>query len=245
MTDQSTSGSSSTTHSAWFYFGATQAWLMELNGLFSDYSEAIKNVFSSFRKPDEQSPWTVGVCRAKWSDNHRRRVSTRVTEAVELDRVADQILKKRAEMASEVKNMEDKELAKIKRIHSKMPRHMQDVVKIEGRTVTIAQEPPMKRQGPPIQFMGMPPPGMIPPRMALSPAKKPAIDLSGMITSALKSQVSQTQGSLGIRSIGNIHSGQKGSPISDVIFNIQYNDLVALCDGGFRNTQNRTSTVSG
>ncbi|EGT39989.1 hypothetical protein CAEBREN_22865 [Caenorhabditis brenneri] len=45
--------------------------------------------------------------------------------------------------------MADKELAEIKRIHSKMLLHMQDKVKIEGRTVTIAQEPPMMRQGPP------------------------------------------------------------------------------------------------
>ncbi|EGT43842.1 hypothetical protein CAEBREN_12001 [Caenorhabditis brenneri] len=122
---------------------------------------------------------------------------TRVTEAIELDRAADQILKKRAEMASEVESMADKELAKIERIHLKMPRHMQDKVKIEGRTVTIAQEPPMMRQGPPMQFMEMPPPRIFPPGMAPPPTKKPAINLSGTITSALKAQVSQNQRSLG------------------------------------------------
>ncbi|CAL2034675.1 unnamed protein product [Caenorhabditis brenneri] len=232
---------------------------------------------------------------------------TRVTEAIELDRAADQILKKRTEMAKQVEDMAEKELAKIKRIHSKMPRHMQDVVKIEGRTVTIAQEPPMMRQGPPAPFMGMPPPGMFPPGMAPppgmfppgmgpppfgmppmpmggpgmgpppsmgpppmggppmglsgppppfpmppasllgpapfhagpppaignmlqpppllpsslnapppavvpSPAKKPAIDLSGMITSALKAQVSQTQSSLGTASSSTSTPVKKAVP---------------------------------
>lgn len=50
------------------------------------------------------------------------------------------IVKKKEAMKKQMEDMAAWELEKIKRIHANMPRHMQDVLKFDGKTVHIAQE---------------------------------------------------------------------------------------------------------
>ncbi|CCD72474.1 WW domain-binding protein 11 [Caenorhabditis elegans] len=110
-----------------------------------------------------------------------------VRDSIELDQAMGKIVKKKEAMKKQMEDMAAWELEKIKRIHANMPRHMQDVLKFDGKTVHIAQErPPM----PPMPFsasslvslkygqpmphhMGMPPPGMGPPPFMPPPIGMP------------------------------------------------------------------------
>uniref|UniRef100_A0A8R1I2V1 Uncharacterized protein n=1 Tax=Caenorhabditis japonica TaxID=281687 RepID=A0A8R1I2V1_CAEJA len=87
------------------------------------------------------------------------------------------IVEKREWMKKEMEEMSERELECIKKIHANMPRHMQDVLKFDGKTVHISQErtamPPMpfsapsamslKYGQPMAPHLGMPPPGVLPP----------------------------------------------------------------------------------
>ncbi|KAF1747918.1 hypothetical protein GCK72_024384 [Caenorhabditis remanei] len=103
-----------------------------------------------------------------------------VRDCLELDKAMDNIIDKKDLMIKQLEEMRDFEYLKIKKIHANMPRHMQDVLKFDGKTVHIAQERgPMPSQqmpfsssssfmpskyGPPFpHHMGMPPPGHAPP----------------------------------------------------------------------------------
>uniref|UniRef100_A0A1I7U3X8 Zinc finger protein n=1 Tax=Caenorhabditis tropicalis TaxID=1561998 RepID=A0A1I7U3X8_9PELO len=101
---------------------------------------------------------------------------TVVQDAFELDRAMEKIFNKKEKMKSQMQEMGDKEFQRIKRIHARMPRHMQDVLKFEGRTVHVQERsamPPMPFAGSsymPLKYghsmphhMGMPPPGYAPP----------------------------------------------------------------------------------
>lgn len=92
---------------------------------------------------------------------------TMVTSAIELDRAMDQLITKRSDMKEQLEEMKQREIRKIKKMHANMPRHMQNVLQIDGDTVRIAHEPPMMRppmgMPPPPPHMGMPPPFGMPP----------------------------------------------------------------------------------
>ncbi|CAL2050061.1 unnamed protein product [Caenorhabditis brenneri] len=108
-----------------------------------------------------------------------------VQDAIELDRAMDKILGKKEEMKKQLEAMADWEFQKIKRIHANMPRHMQDVLKFDGKTVHVQERaamPPMPfgaspfmslKYGPPMHHMGMPPtglpPSIPPPPMGMPP----------------------------------------------------------------------------
>ncbi|EFO95789.1 hypothetical protein CRE_13924 [Caenorhabditis remanei] len=169
-----------------------------------------------------------------------------VIDAIQIDKSLDKLIDKRSEMMREMTEIRDSEFQKIKRIHGRMPRHMQDVIQFDGQNVLISNEPPMMaphRGGygpppppqwavpPPPPFTAGPPPPFVapptfsaPPPMAAAapppmfsmpppplafqapppviaqeyftppPSKKPAaINLSNMLTNALKAQICQVQ----------------------------------------------------
>lgn len=63
-----------------------------------------------------------------------------VRDSILLDQAMEDIVTKKDAMKKTMEEMIEYELESIRKIHGNLPRHMQDVLKFEGKTVHIAQE---------------------------------------------------------------------------------------------------------
>ncbi|CAD6185582.1 unnamed protein product [Caenorhabditis auriculariae] len=131
------------------------------------------------RRPHRPPPIVSGpnpeVVRVKYeqllqlTENHAAQISdeelrTFLREAATVETDLLTIKSKRDILMREMEGFVGLETETIKQLHSELPRHMQNVVRIEGGKVIIAPVPePMQMKGAPPGMPFMLPPGMLPP----------------------------------------------------------------------------------